>query len=271
MRQHELMPKVSVILPVYNGSGTVGYAVRSILEQTFKDLELLVVNDGSTDDTRTVVDAFKDPRIHIVHLPQNIGRSEARNTGLAKARAPYIAMIDADDLAYPERIEQQFLFMEQHPDIGLCGAWAHVEDENGHRIEWRQPLTHERIRRSIVRSNAFIHCTVLVRKSVLEKLGGFDKQFEPAEDYDLYLRIASQYTVANLPCTLASYRAHSSFRYRVKEQWAKLPVRWNAIRKYGYPYFQIIYLLTPLVGLLVPMRFKVLLKTHSIPSSSDVC
>lgn len=269
MRQHGPKPKVSVILPVYNGSGTIEDAIRSILEQTFEDLELLVMNDGSTDDTGVLVDAFTDPRIRVFHLPQNIGRSEARNAGLAKARAPYIAMIDADDLAYPERIERQFIFMEQHPHIGLCGAWAHVEDERGYRIEWRQPLTDEHIRRSIVRSNTFIHCTVLVRKSVLEKLGGFDKQFEPAEDYDLYLRVASQYSVANLPCALASYRAHFCFSYRVKEQWAKLPVRWNAIRKYRYPYFQGVYLLTPLLGLLVPMRFKVLIKSYSIHSSPD--
>jgi glycosyltransferase involved in cell wall biosynthesis len=271
MRQYGLNPKVSVILPVYNGAGTVDAAIRSILGQTFEDLELLVVNDGSTDNTRMVVDAFKDPRIRTFHLLKNVGRSEARNLGFAKAQSPYIAMIDADDLAYPDRIERQFKFMEQHTYIGLCGAWAQVEDEKGYRIEWRQPLTNERIRRSIVRSNTFIHCTVLVRKSVLEKLGGFDKQFEPAEDYDLYLRITSQYTVANLPCVLASYRAHSSISYRLKEQWAKLPVRWNAIRKYGYPFSQSIYLLTPLLGLLVPMRFKVLLKTHSIPSSPDVC
>ena len=271
MRQHDLNPKVSVILPVYNGAGTVEGAIRSILAQTFEDFELLVINDGSTDDTRRVVDAFKDSRMRIFHLPQNVGRSEARNAGLAKARAPYVAMIDADDLAYPERVERQFIFMEQNPRIALCGAWAHVEDEKGHRIEWRQPLTNEEIRHSIVRSNTFIHCTVLARKSVLEKLGGFNKRFEPAEDYDLYLRITSQYPVANLPSVLASYLAHSGCGYRMKEQWAKVPVRWNAIRHYGYPSFQSIYLFTPLLGLLVPMRFKVLLKTRSIASSPHVC
>jgi glycosyltransferase involved in cell wall biosynthesis len=253
-------PKVSVILPVYNGEDTIETAVKSIRAQTYEDFELLIINDCSTDRTATLIEAIRDHRIHVLHLNENVGRSKARNMGISEARGVYVAMMDADDVSYQDRLKLQVSFMESHPEIAMCGTWAYMLLPSGRKVEWRRPTEPAVIKRCMLSTNTVIHPTILVRKKVLDEVGGFDERLEPAEDYDLYLRIASKYRVVNLPYFLAEYRAHTNLRYRFREQWAKIPVRWKAIFEYGYPRTNLIYLVTPLVGLMMPHRFKLYLK-----------
>jgi glycosyltransferase involved in cell wall biosynthesis len=270
MNASAFTPKVSVILPVYNGAETVETAIRSILAQTFENFELLIVNDGSTDKTAIAVDSIYDPRIRVFHLQRNVGRSKARNIGISESRGPYVAMTDADDVSYPDRLRLQVSFMESHPEIAMCGTWAHMLLPSGRKVEWRRPTEPEVIKRCMLSTNTVIHPTILVRKKVLDEVGGFDESLEPAEDYDLYLRIASRYQVANLPYILAEYRAHTNFRYRLHEQWAKVPVRWKAIFEYGYPRSNLVYLATPLIGLLMPLRLKLALKGWTSTRAGNV-
>jgi len=256
----DTIPKVSVILPVYNGEKTVAEAVRSILNQHHENFELLIVDDCSIDRTSAIVDSLQDPRVRIFHLPENVGRAEARNFGMSAARGVYLAMMDADDISYPDRLRLQVSFMDTHPELALCGGWADLLDPTGRRLEWRQPHDPALIKRNLLRSNPFIHSTILFRRGVIDDVGGFDKTLEPAEDYDLYLRIAAKYPVAVLPYRLAEYRATVGLHYRVREQWAKLPVRWKAIFSYGYPRTELWCLATPLIGLLLPVRVKLYLR-----------
>lgn len=165
MSERKTAPKVSVILPVYNGEKTVGPAIWSILNQTFRDFELIVVDDGSIDSTLKTVKAFAEARIKVIAAP-HAGRSAARNSAASCARGRYLAMIDADDESYPERLERQVGFMDGHPEVALCGAWAHWVEPSGKKIEWRQPHEPESVRKNLLRSNPFIQCTVMVRKDV---------------------------------------------------------------------------------------------------------
>lgn len=257
-----ITPKVSVILPVFNGSLTVEQTVRSILNQTLAETELIVIDDGSTDGTVARLGTIEDSRVRVIRLPKNVGRSAARNVGIAEARAPYIAMIDADDVSYADRLHVQVSFMEAHPEIAMCGTWAHVVDPSGRRLEWRQPQEPDAIKRSILRSNPFIHCTIMLRRWVLDETGLFDTSLEPGEDYDLYLRVAARHRVCNLPYFLGEYRSHNGLRYRLREQWANVRVRWKAISAYGYSRAQLTYLATPCLAILMPLRLKLYLKSR---------
>jgi glycosyltransferase involved in cell wall biosynthesis len=250
-----MTPRVSVVIPVYNGAGTVARAAGSVLGQSLREIELVVVDDGSTDATPDVLAEIRDPRLRVLRQA-NGGRSRARNAAIRAARAPYVAMLDADDVAYPERLARQAAFLDGRPDVALCGTWAYRIEPDGSRHEWRQPVAADAIRRAMLRSNCFIHSTIMARKRVLEEFGGYDESLDFSEDYDLFLRIAARYATANLPETLGAYQAPSGARYRLKEQWHKTRVKWRAIRDYGYPRRQILCLATPLLTTFVPARLR---------------
>lgn len=256
-------PLVSVILPVYNGAATVREAAASILVQTFMDFELIVVDDASTDDTPRILASLKDPRLRVFSLTENCGRNAACNRAAATARGDYLAMLDADDSSLPKRLERQVAFLQAHPDIALCGGWARLVDEQGRSAEWRQPTEPAAIRAAMLRSNPFIHSTMMIRRRAFEEAGGFDQAERFwAADYDLYLRIVARHPAANIPEILAVYRSHGGARYRAQEQWAQVKVRWRALTRYGYPPWQAVYLASPLLGLLLPTRWKVALKNR---------
>jgi glycosyltransferase involved in cell wall biosynthesis len=261
-----MTPKVSVVIPVYNGARTLARAVDSILGQSLRDIELIVVDDGSTDATPDILAAIPDSRLRVIRQA-NGGRSLARNAALRAARAEYVAMLDADDVAYPERLARQAAFLDAHPDVALCGTWAHRIEPDGSQHEWRQPLEAGEIRRTMLRSDCFIHSTVMARKRVLQECGGYDESLDFSEDYDLYLRIAGRCATANLPEILCAYRAPVGARYRLKEQWHKTRVKWRAIRDYGYPRRQLLCLATPLLTTFIPARLRLALKRAWISRS----
>ncbi|MBI4055705.1 MAG: glycosyltransferase [Elusimicrobia bacterium] len=247
---------VSVILPLYNNAETLGRSAQSILDQTFKDFELIIVDDASTDGGAEILERFQDPRIRVIRHAQNKGRSQARNAGIDEAKGEYIAFIDADDAARPTRLEEQVKFLEDHPDIALCGAWAEFVYPDGTRAECRHPTDPKTIRKTALASPPFVHATVIVRKETLKEVGGFDRTLKMAEDYDLYLRIAAKYSTANLPKVFCDYTVHAGWGYRCREQWAKIPVRWRAMRRYGYSWWNLPFLFTPLLSLWIPQKLK---------------
>lgn len=203
-------PGVSVVMAVYNGERYLADAVESTLSQSFADWELVVVDDGSTDGSSRILAEYAaaDPRV-VVHRQENGGMAAALNQGLDLARAPLVARLDADDLSLPGRLEQQHRFLRDHPEVGMVGGQAAIIDRNGREVaEARYPLDDKAIRDQMKRTTAFVHSSVMIRREVLDRTGGYRSQFDSAEDLDLWLRVAERAQLAHLPEKVAAYRIH---------------------------------------------------------------
>ncbi len=204
----ESAPTVSVVLPAFNAEKFVGEAIESILAQTFTDFELIVIDDGSTDSTLGILRSFDDDRVRVISNPENLGIVKTRNIGIAKARGDYIAVQDADDLSLPTRLGKQVVYLETHPEVALLGSARKTLLPNGavraHKLRLQKPTFEDLLKR-----NCFVHGSVMIRKTALEAVGGYNDLFRFAEDYELYLRIAAKYATANLPEPLYVLRRHS--------------------------------------------------------------
>ncbi|WP_260598577.1 glycosyltransferase family 2 protein [Sphingomonas endolithica] len=203
------MPQVSVIIPVYNRAGTIGAAVRSVLSQTHRDLELLVVDDGSTDDSAAIAERFGDARVRIIRLERNCGIPQARNAGLAAARAEYVAWLDSDDVARPTRIEEQLAYLMAHPDVAFVGACAGKMGIEGRgRLGVRvPPLEHEDIVAWLLFRSAFQNSAITGRTAILRRYP-YGSDFPVCEDVDQFQRITADHRTANLPSVLIDRRLH---------------------------------------------------------------
>jgi hypothetical protein len=202
---------VSVLMPVRDGARFLRTAIDSVLAQTLKDFELLVIDDGSRDATPAILaEATRsDARVRVITQAPS-GLVVALNRGIAEARAPLVARLDADDIAGPARLARQIETMRREPDLGLLGSYAEEIDADGRALGARKPpVSHEALVAALARGNPFIHSTVMFRAGLVRALGGFRAALEAAEDYDLWLRIAEQARVANLPETLVQYRTHA--------------------------------------------------------------
>lgn len=200
------MPKISVILPVYNCEQFIYEAVNSVLLQTYEDFELLIIDDCSTDNTLKIVEKFKDSRILIIQKEKNTGYTDSLNYGVTIANGEYIARMDGDDICLPERFEKQVTFLDNNSNIALCGTAIKIIGED--RII-RHPLKHEDIAIKLCFGNSFCHPSVMGKKEVFLE-NRYDKNFEPAEDYDLWTRLAFKEELANLDEVLLFYRVHKN-------------------------------------------------------------
>ncbi|MGV3764005.1 glycosyltransferase family 2 protein [Parapedobacter sp.] len=213
-------PAVSVLMAAYNAGLYIREAIQSVLGQTFRDFELIVYNDGSTDDTSAIVNEFTDPRIRLIADENNKGITHARQVALRAARGKYIAILDSDDVAFPSRLEKQYQFLEVHPDVVLCGGNAVVIDENGNTttqvlIPSYKP---EELKVKLFFNNIFVNSTVMYRRAEVLSLGGY-RDREPAEDYDLFVRLADAYEIRMLAEEyFVRYRLHSSNSSYIKQK-----------------------------------------------------
>lgn len=209
------MPLVSVVMPVHNGARWLGETLQSLYAQTEPRFEIVLVDDASTDDLRQVLAAHADERLRVIHLPRNVGVSAARNEGIELARGRYIAFCDADDLCQPHRLQTQVAFLEQHPDVGLCGsAFTCFDTEDRETVQ--NPTSNEEIRTALMQGNCFGLSTTMGRADVL-KAQRFDPSLSVAEDYDLWTRLAAAgVRLANLPDSLIRYRWHPQQASRTK-------------------------------------------------------
>lgn len=209
-------PLVSVVMPVHNGAVFIKEAVESILAQTYKHFEFIIVDDGSTDHTVECIRQFDDARIRLVSLPAKAGLVTALNTGVSHSAGSYIARMDADDKALPLRLEKQVSFMEQYQEIGACGTA--YREMNG-RIK-NKPLTHEEILFHLFNASPFLHPSVMIRKAMLDKLEiGYEEPFKYAsEDLALWMKLCRVTRLANLPDVLMEYRVHHATHMRTKEE-----------------------------------------------------
>jgi hypothetical protein len=206
MAEEARAPRVSVVMPLFNAAPYVEKAVRSVLEQTYRDFELIIVDDGSTDGSAETVRAITDPHIRLI-TKANEGIASALNAGVAAARGEFIARMDADDVAMPERLARQVAYMDAHSELGLLGTWAEIVDADGTRVSaFEHPVTHERIQHDLLFDTPFAHPTMLIRRALLGSVGGYDGDPAIFEDHDLWRRMITRTRGANLPEHLLRYR-----------------------------------------------------------------
>lgn len=201
------MPQVSIIIPVYNGEKTIQKTIESVLQQTFTDFEILVINDGSTDTTLDILSKIIDPRIQIFSYP-NSRQAASRNRGLERAKGDYIAFLDADDLWTTDKLELQIKALQSHPDAAFAYSWTDYIDETGNLLH---PGRHITINGNVYADlivNNFVEngSNPLIRREVFDRVGVFDESLPPAEDWDMWLRIAELYQFVAVPAAQVLYR-----------------------------------------------------------------
>jgi Glycosyl transferase family 2 len=211
--QRPTAPRVSVVIGAYNGERFLRPAIESILNQTFRDFELIVIDDCSTDRTPRILGEFKDNRIRVLRNERNIGIAETLNDGIAVARGEYVALQDHDDVSLPARLEYQVAFLDKNAQVGMVGSGCSAIDEVGAFIA-HVPVEYDdvKIRWTLLWRNPFSHTTVMVRRRAIEEVGGYssDPQYRFAEDYDLMSRVAFRHAVANIPQLLGCWRVHKT-------------------------------------------------------------
>ena len=201
-------PPISVITAVHNGLPYLQQTVESILRQTFPDFEYLIVDDGSTDGTTEYLESISDERVRTIRCSK-IGLVAARNTLVHEARGAYLANIDADDLAHPERLAKQIDWLRNHPDCVVLGTQADLIDVNGQPLGERSfPISDAAIRFQMIFGCPFLHPSTTYSRQATLRCGGFRKEFNYTEDYELWTRLAECGTMANLTEKLTSYRIH---------------------------------------------------------------
>lgn len=203
-------PLVSLVMPVYNTAAFVGQAIQSVLNQTWTDWELIIVDDGSTDGAQEVVRGFSDARIRFQQNDANQGVSRTLNRAMGLARGAYIARHDSDDCSMPERLALQVEFLEANPLVGILGSYATTISADGHPIGAidHHPVSDAAIRFASYFDSPFVSSTVVFRRSLLERTGGFDEAPERPvwDDYDMWSRLVRVTKAANLPLPLLRYR-----------------------------------------------------------------
>ena len=205
-----MMPAVSVVIPLYNSEETIGAAIKSVLDQTFKDFELIVIDDGSTDDSVNIVRSFQDDRIHLF-LFENSGAPTARNRGIEKAKGELVAFIDSDDVWTAEKLADQVNAVSNNPTVGLVYSWSDYIDTQGEFVcSGKRVIASEDLEKNyaaLLVSNFLENgSTPLIRRKVLDDLGGFDTSLKSSQDLDLYLRIAIKYRFIAVPKVQVKYR-----------------------------------------------------------------
>ena len=201
-------PHISVVLPAYNAEKYLDQAVRSILAQTFTDFELIIVDDGSIDKTLAIAHNYTDPRIRVIANTENRGLAASCNIGWKAATGEFIARQDADDYSYPTRFEKQIAYLLKNPKVGILGTNRQTINRKG-KIRDHKPLPEQAVFDDLLHRNLVVHGSALIRRSVLEQVGGYDEWFRLSQDYDLWLRIADRIAwIKSLPEALYVIREH---------------------------------------------------------------
>lgn len=205
-------PRVTVLMSVHNGGRWLRTAIDSVLAQTWRDFEFLILDDASTDDSAAQIEGCGDPRIRLIRLPENIGLTRSLNTGLREARGEFVARQDSDDLSAPKRLAQQVAFLDGHREVALIGAQARLIDADGHSRGARDlPLETVGIRWLSLLDNPIIHTSAMFRTALVrDELGGYDESFPCCQDYDLWARVLARHAARNLPERLVSVREHAA-------------------------------------------------------------
>lgn len=203
-------PRISVILPVYNGAEYLAESLKSVLSQSFSDFELLVLDDASTDDSAAIAEAMEDDRIRVVRHESNRRLPATLNHGLELAKGEFIARMDADDLCMPDRFQRQVRLLDSRPEIGICGGWVRlVGGVTGVTREY--PVSPDAVEAFRHFHCPFAHPTVMVRRHLMEEHQlRYDPTAVAVEDFELWTRLLQQTRGANIPEVLLEYRMHEA-------------------------------------------------------------
>ena len=252
-------PIISIVMAAYNEESSIAAAIQSIINQTFHDWELIIIDDGSHDMTSTIVHAFatKDARIILVKNEANSGLPASLNRGIALARGEYIARADADDVNMPQRLEKQYAFMQRHPDIDVLGTGAFLLDAAGQRVNTISlPKTHEQLKNLGFQKTPLIHPSIMARKRFFEQVGFYDTSYTRAEDKELWLRgLREGCRYANLQEPLIEYSTEGYIR-----SWNSIRAKTQSclriVKKYKIRYGYLQTVLSLLLALSVKFRLR---------------
>ena len=242
-------PKVSVIIPARDVENFIGRAIESVLNQTFKNFEIVIVDDMSSDRTFTIAKQYaaKDSRIRVYKNKKQLFIAGSLNKGLKLAKAPIIARMDADDVSMPRRLEIQYKYLSSHPKLAIIGANMLVVDINGKSMSERKyPTKSKDLKKVMFRYSPFSHPVVMYRKAAILEFGGYKLGIFPCEDIDLWFKVGSKYEFASIDKPLLRYTlisgsaSHKALR---NLEFLGLKIKIKAIIKYGYrpSLFDVIY------------------------------
>lgn len=267
-------PLISVIIATYNRVDTIARAIDSVLTQSYKNLELIVIDDGSTDQTKDVVGSYlKDHRISYFYQENGGNNVYPMNKGVELSRGEYIAILDDDDIwSDKDKIKKQAEFLEKNKEYVLVGGGAVKSDRSGREIvRYLMPEKDYDIRQKILTSSMFVHVSVLFRKESWRKVGGYDKNFGGAADWDLWMKLGNVGKFYNIQDYLVTYTAHKSDslgyveRNHKKLDWLRINIELKKKHAKNYPHFKkaiifcwfgYLYSLLPGKRELWPMMFK---------------
>lgn len=255
----ESNPLVSVVIAAYNSESFIKETLDSVLSQTYRNLEILVCDDASSDRTVDIVKSYKekDERIILIENRENLGISLNMNNGICNAKGKYIAILDADDWAYPYRIKEQVKTMEEDKDIVLCSGFMHICDEDLNiKTVRKYPLADKDIRKAIVRYNPISHPASMWKRSALLKTSLYNERLHINRDYDLLVRISEFGKYRNIPKPLIKYRVRkdSETGKRIRQtQWYSFYIQMKAHFEYNFPlkFFDIVFLFARMTAAII--------------------
>ena len=258
MKNH---PVVSVIMNVYNSQKYLEAAIKSIISQTYKNFEFIIIDDGSTDDSYKIINkwAKKDTRI-IAKKQKNIGIPRTLNKAIKYAKGKYIARMDSDDISLPKRLQKEVKYLDNHPDISLVSSYIKIIDENDKIIGNFTPATADKeIKKTSIFSCQFNHSASMYRKKDFLEIDGYNPKFRYAQDFELWFRFMENYNVANIPEYLVLWRKTSeqvsTNKKNEQEKYATLAKK-EAIKRGQYPLYSIIFLIWPYIWYLFPPKLR---------------
>jgi glycosyltransferase involved in cell wall biosynthesis len=233
-------PEVTVFMAVFNGEKFIKQAIDSVLEQTFRDFELLLIDDGSTDNSVSIIKEYNDDRIRLLQNETNLGLFLTRNRGIEEARGKYFATLDCDDIATKGRLELQLKYFQQHTNAAVCAGRVIYIDSSSKRIGTRAPLSGDQdyYKALLLFTNIFINSATMIDMDVLKKIK-YRTGYEPAEDYDLFERIADEYEIGIINDVMCYYRIHGGNVSTIKSEHRKIGERIiieRQLKRYGFDY-----------------------------------
>ena len=198
-------------MPVYNGVQFLNQSIESILNQTFDNFEFMIIDDGSTDQSLDLIRKYDDSRINLIINNENLGQCATMNHGIRLATGQYIARIDQDDISLPRRLEMQAQYFLNHPEVGVLGCHAKIVDKNLKTVLLKsRPTTNNENKWRLLYSTSVMHPSAMFRKSIIDKYGGYNQKFSPAEDYELWSRLSQHTEIHQLSDYLILRRLHEN-------------------------------------------------------------
>lgn len=260
-------PKISVLMPAYNAEKYIKEAIKSILNQTFKDFEFIIVDDCSKDKTWQIIQNYakKDKRILVLRNDRNLGIAGSRNKLVSLVKGKYIVWQDADDISMPCRIEHQYKFMEENPEVGICGGFLLFFNKNENKSIRKYAPDDKSLRKNIFRYSPVAQPAAIIRKKCFDEFGKYNLKYPPAEDLDMSFRIGTKYRFANLQEIVVRYRESndsSTFTKLKKIELDTIEIREKYSKGYGYnmdAFDRIYNLIQYFSTFIIPARLKIYL------------